>query len=483
MNLRNSGAHKSGGNAASKSGGNAASKSGGNAASKSGGNAILNEPMTTRSGGARKSGDKAAPILNERMATRSGGARKSGGKVASIPKPEPPRRKNAKSVDTGGPTTSLGGLDLLKRKSSESNTIQAISKRSKKGKPEQEDENTVDENAVDENANDFNARRDIIQILNPLLNGIANLSRLFASCADETWYAELMKCKDTLENLCQTVSNRVELLNHHQLKSSFTVLHEDKSHDKSHDKALAEHFRDLEKLRTECITESKSFPPSVYCQTPIWQKCQDFPNLAIRAGRNGLPITFPLPLALLHPAFRIFVYHMRYPPSLKFTEATVASKASTTKLIHVAKCVDILLLSMPGIYWSHDQRLQAFRAALVIAFPENNTFEWYTNCTTSLDPSNPAKARERVDLVYRHRKTLVPSIFAEVKLEPGKGGDPFWQNGRIYQLYVQNNPRACENGAPVFFIQLSGTTFICYGFYITYAFFSRHIHGNRWCLL
>lgn len=409
---RNHVAHKSGGNSASKSGGNAVRKSGNKAAP------VLNEPMATHSGRARKSKDKAAPNLDKPMAPRSSGACKSGGKVASILKPEPTKWRsttNFKSLATGRPTTSL---NMLKHKTS--NEIQATWKRSKKGKPVQDDK-TVDE------------YKDIVQILDPLLNGIASVQRLFAIYADNaSWYKTLGKCKETLEDLCQTISNRVDLINHKDLKDSFTYHRKDKSNDKDHaiGRVLVEQFWNHEKLRVECITESKKFPPSIYCQTPIWQQCQKFSNFAIWAGCNdGLPITFPLPLALLHPAFQIFIYSMWYPPRLKFTsEATVTSMQN---LIHVAQCVDNLLLSMPRIYWSHDQRLHAFKEALVIAFPENEVFEWSTNCTMSLDPSNPANARERVDLIYRNRKTLVPSIFVEVKLKPG---DPFWQNGHIYQL-------------------------------------------------
>jgi hypothetical protein len=450
---RNRGAHKSSGDAVSKSGDQAAP-------------IILNEPMATRSGGARKSKDKAAPILDKPMAPRSGGARKSAGKAAIL-EPKPAKRKNIKSLATGRPTASF---EMLKRKASDSNEIQATSKRSK-GEPVQDDKI----------ADEYSTRQDIIKILDPLLNGIASVQRSFAIYAGQaSWYAKLGERKDILETLCQTISNRVELINHAQLKDSFTLQREDKPNDEDHamGRILVDQFRALERLRKEVITESKNFPPSIYCRTPIWQNCQEFPNLAIRAGRSSLPITFPLPLALLHPAFRVFVSSMRYPPSLNFT-----SDAGTKSLISIVQCVDKLLLSMPEIYWSHDKRLQAFKEALVIAFPENESYEWSTNCTTSLDPSNPTGAREKVDLVYRDRKTLVPFIFVEVKLEPGRGGDPFWQNGRIYQLYAQNNPTAGDNGAPVFFIQLSGTTFIRYGFYIAYVFFSRHPHGNRRCLL
>jgi hypothetical protein len=414
--------------------------------------------------GARRSWDDGAPKSKSAdkaalKATRSGGTgeRKSGGNVASIlrPAPESPTNSTNKAK-----AKSLPGSGSLKRKAS--GKIESSSKRGKKSGPEQE---------ADDEGDDYIVRKDIISVMAPLLDEISNALLLFGHYSTAVWYKSLAKRRTALEEACKTVSSQLELKTHKSLEASFSL--NSIPGIGVPGKKLTASFQAIEKHRLACIAQSKSYPPSLYCKT--WQKYQDDPNLAIHAGRGKAPISFPLPLPLIHPAFRLFVFWTRFPPNLDF------KSEPSDSLLSVAQCVDTLLLSMPAIYWSHDKRLQAFQDALAIVFPENKTFEWYTNCTTSLDPSNPTGAKERVDLVYRNRKTHVASIFVEVKLEPGKGGDPFWQNGRIYQLYVEQNPKARENGAPVFIIQLSGMAFICDNFNIIYVFFSRNPHGYRRC--
>ena len=136
----------------------------------------------------------------------------------------------------------------------------------------------------------------------------------------------------------------------------------------------------------------------------------------------------------------------------------VLTSESNRNLIKVAQCADMLQNSMPEMFESHDQRLKVFLDGLRIAFPDTTELEWYVNVSPRQNGS------EKVDLVYRYKESLVAIIFTEVKLEPGQGGDPFWQNGRAYRLYIEKhlekNPKVWENGAPVFFIQLSGTKFI-----------------------
>ena len=430
-----------------------------------------NRPRGSGADGAPKSesADKAALKAThsggkgERKSTRSGGTgeRKSGGNVASIPRPAPESPINSTNK-AKAKAKSLPGGGSVKRKAS--GKFESVSKKSKKSGPEQE---------ADDDGDDFTVRKDIISVMAPLLDEISKVLLLFGPHSATAWYKALTKRRTKLEEACKTVSSRQELMTHNSLEASFSPGSIPGIGAAS--KKLATLFQALEKHRLACITQSKSYPPSLYCQT--WQQVQDDPNLAIHAGRGKAPISFPLPLPLIHPAFRLFVFWMQYPPNLDF------KTEPPTSLNSVAKCVDTLLLSTPAIYWTHDQCLQAFEKALAIAFPENEVFEWYTNCTMSLDPSNPTGARERVDLVYRNRDTLVASVFVEVKLEPGKGGDPFWQNGRIYQLYVEQNPKARENGAPVFFIQLSGMAFICDNFNIFYVFFSRNPHGYRRCPL
>ena len=72
----------------------------------------------------------------------------------------------------------------------------------------------------------------------------------------------------------------------------------------------------------------------------------------------------------------------------------------------------------------------------------------------------PQLHRYKVDLVYHCKKTLVPLIFVEVKLELGEGGNPFWQNHQLYQSYTKENMQSHRNGAPIFFVQLCGMSIL-----------------------
>ena len=150
--------------------------------------------------------------------------------------------------------------------------------------------------------------------------------------------------------------------------------------------------------------------------------------------------------------------------------------------VRVYQAANQLLLSMPQLYTAHDDRLGDFKKAMLLIFPANNDYEWCSNMSPDQKISG-SQVKYKVDLVYRHKPSCVPLIFAEVKLELGEGGNPFWQNHRLYQSYIQTNLNARRNGAPVFFVQLCGMTFQSCDFYIYNVFISRNTSWDRWRVL
>jgi len=163
-----------------------------------------------------------------------------------------------------------------------------------------------------------------------------------------------------------------------------------------------------------------------------------------------------LSLELFHPVFRTFmtwaVHNSTSSEDLNYDEKTS---------IQVDRCVRTLQQTMPQIFSTHDAQQKAFLEAFLEAFPQSTMFEWCQNEPADLLNSPGNQTKHKINLVYRHKKTLVPLIFVEVKLEMGEGGDPFWQNNRLYQTYIELCPDVRKTGAPVFFVHLCGNmTFI-----------------------
>jgi hypothetical protein len=225
-------------------------------------------------------------------------------------------------------------------------------------------------------------------------------------------------------------------------------------------------FNDLDACLRDVINQSEVIPaapaPSTYCFSSQYKRAQSNSQLAVRDGRMG---TAPLALELLHPSFRIFTYWSSINPyPLPGSPEIDERKIDKKSFIKAYQAANVLLHSMPQFYSSHDDRLRDFHKALVLVFPENEEFEWCMNAPADQGLSS-TKVSYRVDIVYRYKKTKIPLIFVEVKLELGEGGNPFWQNHRLYQAYTDANPKSRFNGAPVFFIQLCGMNFLQYDFH------------------
>ena len=222
---------------------------------------------------------------------------------------------------------------------------------------------------------------------------------------------------------------------------------------------------DLDAALLKAIKKSRSLPaPSAYCMGGNYRYAQSHSQNAVRDGRTG---TAPLALELLHGSFRIFTYWSFINP-YPLPGSSIKDQRSINKesFINVYQAANQLLLSMPRLYSSHDDCLFDFKKALLLAFPENDQYQWCHNAPPEQDLDiTRSKSGYKVDLVYRYRETRVPLIFVEVKLELGEGGNPFWQNHRLYQSYTKLNDISRHNGAPIFLVQLCGMTFLHYDFH------------------
>ncbi|KDR67660.1 hypothetical protein GALMADRAFT_231840 [Galerina marginata CBS 339.88] len=105
-----------------------------------------------------------------------------------------------------------------------------------------------------------------------------------------------------------------------------------------------------------------------------------------------------------------------------------------------------LLEAMSKSYTSHSERLKGFKEFLILIFPDDIDCDWH-----QLDGSSSSS------MVLQHRQSLAPVLMVDVSMEFGPGGeDPFYQNGRHYQMIVDGNQAVRECGAPVFLLQLYG---------------------------
>jgi len=221
-------------------------------------------------------------------------------------------------------------------------------------------------------------------------------------------------------------------------------------------------FDDMEKLRNKAIAQAlEPVAPLVYCLYRAYHAHQLDSRTAVHAGRPG---PYPIPLELLHPAFRTYTYWSVLNPVAKPGSSDATEFIDIDTLIELEVCIRMLQHSMPKFYSIHDGWLKAFLDALKKIFPENSEYEWCTNEPANVVDSADPQSRYKIDIVYHYKTTRIPLIFVEVKLEMGEGGDPFWQNNQLYQTFVKE-PQVRGTGAPVFLVQLCGMTLTNYNYF------------------
>ena len=221
--------------------------------------------------------------------------------------------------------------------------------------------------------------------------------------------------------------------------------------------------------------------PSNYCIGPTYRRCQCNPKQAVHDRCVGTAI----PMELLHPCFRTFTYWSFLEPYLfPRPHWEMSRQIDKSAFICVYQTIYQLLFSMPVFYTAHDDCVEEFKKALLIIFPDNDKFQWYANVPVDQGLSEGTRVRYKVDLVYQCKKTLIPLIFVEVKLEMGKGGNAFWQN--------QTLPIICKVKYAI--LLQWGTSFLCSVVWydlssstlwspISKKFTSRYTSWDRWGLL
>jgi hypothetical protein len=307
---------------------------------------------------------------------------------------------------------------------------------------------------------------EISQILQPLLDQLDGVINSFPQYQNEAWHLSLVTRRALIPLLNTQVKSRDELRTRPELgafsrKGKPLSLAEAERDESDYDLVLVK-LNDLEACLQKAINQSQEPPaPSTYCLGAPYRRSQSIPEMVVRDGRMG---TAPVALELLHVAFRTFTYWSfldPYPLPGSSSSSQERRQINKEAFINVYQAANELLLSMPQLYTSHDDRLDDFKKALLLIFPEDDDHEWSQNTPADQGHSN---VKYKVDITYRHKRNKVPLIFAEVKLELGEGGNPFWQNHRLYQSYTKAIPKSRHNGAPVFLVQLCGMTFLCNDF-------------------
>lgn len=308
---------------------------------------------------------------------------------------------------------------------------------------------------------------EITLLLEPLLKQMDTIIKAFPLYHDQPWFKALEIRRLLISTLSDKVKSRDALSTRPELKpierEGSPLGPSEADMQAPYRDLVLENLKDLDDCFKTVIDQSQELQelpaPSIYCLGTQYRRFQSNPRTAVRDGRAGTP---PIALELLHLSFRTFTYwsfHNPYPLPGSPAHSQDKRSIDVDAFIKVYQAANQLLLSMPQLYKSHDDRLDDFRTALLLIFPNNEDYEWVASMATgSVGPA----ARYKVDLVYRYRHTRIPLFFVEVKLELGEGGNPFWQNHRLYQSYTKENKQSRQNGAPVFFIQLCGMTSLCY---------------------
>jgi hypothetical protein len=330
--------------------------------------------------------------------------------------------------------------------------------------PEKTRERNKKRMRMDEEEDDEVEDKEVSKILQSLEEKFDKVIKAFNKFKEESWYQELKLrrdlislLKDEIARTSLSLSTRSELKPLPRNGISET--------DPVHREIVQEKFDDLDACLENAINQSQAAQaapaPSTYCLAKHYRCAQSKPRMAVRDGRMGAA---PLALELLHPSFRIFTYWSSINPyPLPGSPKTDNREIAKDSFINVYQAANELLHSMPHFYLSHDDRLNDFQKALLSVFPENEEYEWTLNTPADQGLSSET-VTYRIDMVYRYKITSIPLIFVEVKLEFGEGGNPFWQNHRLYQSYAEKNPKSRFNGAPVFFVQLCGMNFLHYDF-------------------
>jgi hypothetical protein len=299
---------------------------------------------------------------------------------------------------------------------------------------------------------------EITLLLHPVISQVDTIIKAFPKYKTEEWFETLQTLRQLIPTLIDKVKSREELSERPELRpieregKPFGLPNVDRD-------LVEENLKDLEACFKKVINQCKEeeLPaPSTYCLGSQYRRYQFDSRTAVRDGRVG---TIPIALELLHSSFRIFTYWSfqnpyPLPGSPAYSQET--RPIDEDVFINTYRAANELLLSMPQLYTSHDDRLHDFRTALLLIFPQNEEYEWLSN-------SPVGSSLGRVDLLYQYKNPKgppIPLIFVEIKLELGEGGNPFWQNHRLYQSYTKKNLQSRRNGAPVFFVQLCGMSSI-----------------------
>jgi len=314
------------------------------------------------------------------------------------------------------------------------------------------------------------------KILFPLLNEIEGILGHFGHAHQgDPWYNNLKLRCNLLGDIPNNIEIRKDLADRAELKLPFDCPSQDALAEGTAENhpLLQNKFKDLEKHREAIIRRGlEPVAPSAYCLRRAYVSYQLDGRTAIRAGRPG---PFSLPLELFHSAFRTYTGWVVHKSD---------SFQSDENFIALDRCVRTLQDTMPQFFATHDERQKAFLEALLEVFPQNDLYGWFQNEPADLLNPPHNRSKHKIDLVYLHKLTRIPLIFVEIKLEMGEGGDPFWQNNRLYKTLIDSCPPVRKSGAPVFFLHLSGMTFMQDNYFHISHIFSPGVHlgvGGAYC--
>jgi hypothetical protein len=278
-------------------------------------------------------------------------------------------------------------------------------------------------------------REEVSQLLQPLRDELDCVIKAFIQYKQEPWYKELETRQILISTLDTAVKSRDEFSTRPELRPfvrkglPFALPEADRAD--SDYQLVQVKLDDLDACRKKIIDQSQEPPaPSTYCLGAHYRRSQLNSRMVVRDGCVG---TGPVALELLHISFRTFTYWSflnPYPlpgsPNLSKETRPIDNDA----FIKVYQAANQLLFSMPQLYTSHDDRLDDFKKALLLIFPENDVYKWCQNMPEDqcLPDARGPPVRYKIDIVYRHVRNRIPLIFVEVKLELGEGGNPFWQN-------------------------------------------------------
>ncbi|KAF8868754.1 hypothetical protein CPB84DRAFT_1755778 [Gymnopilus junonius] len=368
-------------------------------------------------------------------------------------------------------TTTQGSKGMVTKTSKKSSTgklreaTQEMPKTSKRKAKQNMSDSTRKKPKVEMNDLHELLVQDARQLLVPMLDIMKVIVEEFPGYSNEKWYKHLVVRYRLIPLVPTSLNNLEELANQAELKPQFIFPSDEEEEtpegSKYNYELLRGKYADLEKERQKVVTLTIFFEaaaPSEYCLLLQYMCYQNDPRTAACDGHTPLyPI--PLPLEFFHDAFRIFTYWHMYPLALP-ADAPDPREALNTNdpqkvkftvdreaFISICQTVNTLQCTMPEFYSSHDEHLQGFLDAILADFPHNrDDYEWHKEQAPAQDIPLCEPDKFRIDLCYRHKDTKVPCMFVEIKQDLGVGGNPFWQNHRLYQSYIAQCPAAWYNG-------------------------------------